>query len=137
MKRVLIIFCCLALSAVLLVCGYRFLFSPMVSIIPSESYLNNWYIENDFVYFDCHIVIQSRHRKNLSLQITAFSEEDFQHGLLTTAQLECTTPFIQVYADAEKSSFDLIFAAPLGEATTKINRRLPEKIILHSIRITP
>lgn len=137
MKHALIIFCCLALFAVLLACGYKFLFSPIVSIISSESYLNNWYIENGFVYFDCHIVIQSRHRKNLSLKITAFSEEDFQHGLLTTAQLECTTPFIQVCADAKKSSFDIIFVAPHGEATTKINRILPENMIIHSIRTAP
>lgn len=137
MKRFLIIINCLLLLALGLIWCYRLLSAPVVSIVTSESYLQKWYIEDGFVHFECHIVIQSRTRKNITFQVQAFSEDDFQHGLITTAKLKCNTPFLQIGSDEKKASFEIVFAAPHGTATTKTDRLIPETLILHSITFDP
>lgn len=137
MKRCLIIISGMLLLALCLIWSYRYLSSPVVSVVSSESYLQQWYIKDGYVYLECHVVIQSRTRKNITFQVEAFSEDDFQHGLITTAKLECDIPYLQIGSNEQKSSFDIVFTAPHGTATTKTNRLIPETFILHSITVEP
>ena len=132
MKRsILIVGICLF---TLLLLGYiTIMQSPKISIVSSKSYLNDWYIDGDYVYFDCHLVVQSQYNSDVTFAVTAFSEEDFQSGLVSSAKLDCVEQRLCITFGSKETAFDVLFVAPHGNKLTKENRLLPTEIILHSI----
>lgn len=119
---------------ILLLLGYiTIMQSPKISIVTSKSYLNDWYIEGDYVYFDCHLVVQSQYNTDATFAVTAFSEEDFQSGLVSSAKLDCVEQQLYITFGSKETAFDVLFIAPHGDKQTKANRLLPTKIILHSV----
>lgn len=100
-----------------------------------KSYLNHWYIEDDTVYYDCHLVFSSDGREDVSFQICAFSEKDFQANLISTALLNCDS-VLHIPAGTTEYGVDVLLYAPRGHANTKPDRLLPETIIPHSISIS-
>ena len=107
----------------------------VVRLNKEKSYLNHWYIEDDTVYFDCHLVFSSDGREDVSFQICAFSEKDFQANLISTAYLNCDS-VLHIPAGTKECGFDVLLYAPKGHANTKPDRLLPESIVPYSISIS-
>ena len=106
----------------------------LISLVATKSYLNDWYIDGDCVYFDCHLVMQSKGDVDATFQVTAFSEADFQNGLIATAELKCVEQQLHFEASSKEATFDLRFVAPHGEYSVKADRLLPAIIVIHSVR---
>ncbi len=107
----------------------------VVRLSEEKSYLNRWYIEDDAVYYDCHLVFYSDGREDVSFQICAFSEKDFQANLISTAYLHYDSG-LHIPAGTTEYGVDVLLYAPRGHANTKPDRLLPETIIPHSISIS-
>lgn len=106
----------------------------LLSLVATKSYLNDWYVDDDCVYFDCHLVMQSKDDVDATFQVTAFSEVDFQNGLIATAELKCVEQQLHFEASSKEATFDLRFVAPHGEYSVKADRLLPAIIVIHSVR---
>ena len=138
MKKLLILLAGIAIIAMVVVAIGAACYTERGAVVrPSEekSYLNRWYIEDDAVYYDCHLVFYSEGREDVSFQICAFSEKDFQANLISTAYLHCDSG-LHIPAGVKEYGFDVLLYAPRGHANTKPDRLLPETIIPHSISIS-
>ena len=138
MKKMLILLAGLAIIAMVVVTVGAACYterSAVARLSEEKSYLNRWYIEDDAVYYDCHLVFYSEGREDVSFQICAFSEKDFQANLISTAYLHCDSG-LHIPAGTTEYGVDVLLYAPRGHANTKPDRLLPETIIPHSISIS-
>ena len=138
MKKLLILLAGLAIFAMVVVAIGAACYTERGAVVrPSEekSYLNRWYIKDDTVYYDCHLVFCTDGKEDVSFQICAFSEKDFQANLISTAYLHCDS-VLHIPAGTKECGFDVLLYAPRGLTNTKPDRLLPEMIIPHSISIS-
>lgn len=138
MKKILILLASLAIIAMVAVAIGAACYTErggVVRLNEEKSYLNHWYIEDDTVYYDCHLVFCTDGKEDVSFQICAFSEKDFQADLISTAYLNCDS-VLHIPAGTNEYGFDVLLYAPRGPANTKPDRLLPETIFPHSISIS-
>lgn len=138
MKKLLILLAGLSIIAMVVVAIGAICYTGrgvVVRLNEEKSYLNHWYVEDDAVYYDCHLVFRSDEKEDVSFQICAFSEKDFQANLISTAYLHCDS-VLHIPAGTKEYGFDVLLYAPRGHTNTKPDRLLPETIIPHSISIS-
>lgn len=95
-----------------------------ISLVPEESFYSGYYVENDKVYINCTLTVNSERNQNVRFE--GDFEDDVKTGLLTETTLK-TTPF-----DIKKGKqrIDVTFVGEFGGTNKKANRHLPDITVI-------
>lgn len=122
----------LALALVLVLSGCRPEPPVGVTVDEDNSFLRDFEIDDGKVYFYCWITLESACDEDRWVELRAQSPEDVAGGLLESPEMFSSERFL-VPAKGRVEYAEVTFVGQHGGGTTKLNRLLPDIIVVDVI----
>ena len=105
---------------------------PVLSIDYQNSYLYDYYFDDDHVYIPCTLRICNTADEPQCFTIVGYSEEDKSSGMLLHDELTCYDSISKddmfYISPRSCSQYEVVFVGDVTERIPKADRELPDKI---------